>query len=207
MKRRTYLQRLGLLCSLGLLLSGCLLKSARVPTRHFILAPMPAAEHGPGATQPMSVEVGFVKMPGYLLRDSVVVRKSATEIKYLERALWAQRLDQSFRQTLADNLSTLLSSHQVPPSSSAAGEVRVKVSVEVKQFDVDTQGRGTLIAGWRVTAPGSDKPLKSGQAHLARAGASPQANPQVIATTLSALTAEFSRELAQGIRQSAERGP
>ena len=207
MKRANYLQLLGLMGSLGLLLSGCLIKPAPVTTRQFILAALPASKHAPAALQPLSVEVGLVKMPPYLLRDSLVVRKSATEIQYLEQALWAERLDQSFRQTLADNLSTLLSSNQVSLSASERQEVRLKVSVEVKQFDVDTQGRGTLIAGWRVTAPGSDKTLSSGQAELSRAGPSPRGNPQAIATTLSALTAEFSRELAQGIRQSAERAP
>jgi hypothetical protein len=85
--------------------------------------------------------------------------------------------------------------------------VVVRVSIDMKQFDVDTQGRGTLIAGWRITDPGKNRPLKSGQAHLAEVGASPRANPQVIATTLSALTAGFSRELARAIREAAQAKP
>jgi len=80
--------------------------------------------------------------------------------------------------------------------------VMVKVFVNVQQFDVDAHGHGTLIAHWRITSPDSDASLKSGQARLARAGASPRGHPEVIATTLSDLTAEFSRDLAQSIRQS-----
>jgi uncharacterized lipoprotein YmbA len=75
------------------------------------------------------------------------------------------------------------------------------VSVAVKQFDVDTQGRGTLLATWRVTRPGSDKPAKSGHSQLNQNGPSPRGNPQVVVTTLSGLTAQFSRDLAKEIRQ------
>src|SRR5438552_751127 len=84
-----------LVCAAGLLLSGCFLKPVTVSTRRFILAPIPASEHlsplphrgrgqGEGASIPqqLSVGVGFVKMPAYLLRNSIVVRKGANEIEY-----------------------------------------------------------------------------------------------------------------------------
>jgi hypothetical protein len=85
--------------------------------------------------------------------------------------------------------------------------VKVSVFVNVQQFDVDTSGRGTLIVQWRITAPGNDTPLKSGHANLARMGASPRGHPEVIAATLSELAAEFSRELAQPIRESVKSNP
>ena len=77
-----------------------------------------------------------------------------------------------------------------------------RVSVNVQQFEVDTGGSGTLVAQWRITAPENDRPLKSGLAQLSRTGASPRAKPEVIATTLSDLAADFSRDLAQSIRES-----
>jgi hypothetical protein len=67
--------------------------------------------------------------------------------------------------------------------------------------DVDISGRGTLIAQWRITAPGSDVPLKSGRARLERTGVSPRGKPEVIAATLSDLVAQFSRDLAQSVRE------
>jgi len=207
MKRPNYLQLLGLMCALSVLLGGCLIKPARVPTRHFMLATVPAPEQAPATTQQVSVEVSFVKMPSYLLRDSMAVRKSPTEIEYLQGALWAERLDRCFQQTLANNLSSLLSSNRVDLPALDHERVVVRVSVDMKQFDVDTQGRGTFIAGWRITKKKKNRPLKSGQAHLAEVGASPRANPQVIATTLSALTAGFSRELARAISEAAQAKP
>jgi uncharacterized lipoprotein YmbA len=143
-------------------------------------------------------------MPSYLLRDSIVVRKSSEEFDYLETALWAERLDQSFRHTLAENLSLLLASNPSHVSAFERDRGVLRVSVNVQQFDVGTEGRGTLLATWRLTAAGADKPTKIGKAHLTRPGPSPRGNPQAIATTLSAMLAEFSRELAQAFRESPE---
>ena len=39
--------------SLCLLLGGCVIKPARVPTRHFVLVPIPGPEHAPAAAQPL----------------------------------------------------------------------------------------------------------------------------------------------------------
>ena len=203
MKRPSYLHLLLIMFSLCLLVGGCVIKPARVPTRHFVLVPGPAPEQASSTAQQSSVEVGFVKMPSYLLRDSMVVRKSADEVDYLETALWAERLDHSFRQTLAQNLSMLLASDRVYLSAFERDRLIVRVSVNVEQFDVDTEGRGTLLAKWRLTAAGADKPIKIGQTRLTRPGPATRGNPQAIATTLSALLAEFSRELAPALRESA----
>src|SRR5881392_2329375 len=113
MKPWRYLQFVALVCGVGLLLSGCLLKPVTVSTRRFILAPIPASEHASVAAEQLSVGVGFVKMPAYLLRNSIAVRKGVSEIQYLEDSLWGERLDQSLQQTLAANLSTLLPSDRV----------------------------------------------------------------------------------------------
>jgi uncharacterized lipoprotein YmbA len=206
MNRPNYLCLLLIMCSLGVLLGGCVIKPARVPTRHFVLVPIPASQQASTTAQQISAEVGFVKMPSYLLGDSMVVRKSANEVEYLETALWAERLDHSFRQTLAQNLFLLLASDGACLSASERDRLVVRVSVNVEQFDVDTKGRGTLLADWRLTSVGADKPMKIGQAHLTRPGPSPRGNPQAVATTLSALVSEFSRDLAPALRESGQAG-
>jgi len=203
MKRLSFFQLVTMTSSVALLLGGCLIKPERVPTRHFVLSPIPAAEHPPTTAHSLALEVGHVNMPSYLLRDSMVVRKNAQEVAYLETALWAERLDQSFRHTLAENLSLLLGSNPAHVSASEHDAEVFRLCVNVLQFDVDTEGRGTLIAAWRLTAAGADKSIKSGQTGLIRCGPSPRRNPQAIAATLSALHAEFSRDLAQALRGSA----
>ncbi len=131
----------------------------------------------------------------------MVVRNGANEIEYIEDARWAERLDQCFQRTLAANLSRLLLSDSVSVDP-GRDPAQARVSINVQQFDVDTRGHGTLIAEWRITAPDHDVPMKSGQARLDRTAASPRDNPEVISTTLSNLAAEFSRDLAQSIRES-----
>lgn len=185
-------------CAVALLLSGCLLKKTAVtPTRTFILSPIAEKSSPSTGAQQISVEVGLVKMPSYLERDSMLIRKGGNEVEYLENALWADRLDQLFRQALAENLSSLL-----PPSQSpGARQTVVRVSVDVKRFDVDTAGHGTLLAHWRLNVVGNDKLAKTDDSHLKAAGPSPRGNPQSIATTLSKLTADFSRDLAREITE------
>lgn len=200
MKKFNHLQYIGPLCAAVLLLGGCFTKPAKTPMRQFDLAPMAAPEH-PAPAEPSPIGIRFVQMPSYLLRDSMFIRKDAYEFEYFDDADWAERLNQLFQQTLANNLSALLSSGQVYLSTAPPDRVKVWVTVNVQQFDVDTQGRGTLKAWWQLETPGRDKPLNSGQAHLTQTGPAPHANPQAIATTLSALLSKFSQELAGAIRE------
>lgn len=185
----------------GVLLSGCLSRPPTLNVRHFVLAPISTNEPASTATKDFSVGIAFVKMPTYLLRKSLAVRNSANEIEYIEDALWAERLDQSFHRTLAANLSRLLPSANIHLTDWPRDQEVIKISIDVRQFDVDSSGRGNLNAYWRITSPGGDQHSKAGQARLIRTGASPRGHPEVIAMTLSDLTAEFSCELAQWIRE------
>jgi uncharacterized lipoprotein YmbA len=184
------------------LLTGCLFKTGTVATRHFILSPACTNELAQAAPEHLSVSIGLVKMPSYLLRNSVAVRNGANEIEYLETAQWGERLDQCFQRAVAANLSRLLSSDGIHVADWGRDHAETHVFINVQQFDVDNRGHGTLIAYWRIVAPGSDVPLKTGQARLYRTGASPRGNPQAIATTLSDLAADFSRDLAATLEAS-----
>jgi len=103
---------------------------------------------------------------------------------------------------LAANLGTLLPSDNIYLTDWAHDQVTVAVYINVQQFDVDTKGHGVLIANWHINGPGSDVLLKSSRARLERVGASPRGKPEAIAETLSLLVAQFSRDLAQSIRES-----
>jgi uncharacterized lipoprotein YmbA len=191
----------------GIFFTGCLLKPATVSTRHFVLAPVVTNGPVPAATKDLSVGIGFVKMPSYLLQTSMAVRDGANEIEYLEDARWGERLDQCFQRTVAANLSRLLPSEDIYLTDWSRERANVAVFINVEQFDVDAHGRGTLIAAYRITVPNADTPSKSEQVRLIRTGASPRGKPEIIATTMSGLAAEFSRELAESIRESVKSSP
>jgi uncharacterized lipoprotein YmbA len=193
---------LGFIC---MILAGCMFKPATVSPRYFALTAIPTSEprHAVSSdAENLSVGIGFVKMPSYLLRNSIAVRNGANEIEYLENALWSERLDESFQRDLAANLADLPPSDRIYLADWAHDQVTVAVYINVQQFDVDINGHGTLIAQWRIAAPGSAVPLKSGRTRLDQTGASPRGRTEVIAKTLSDLAAQFSRDLAQSIREA-----
>jgi uncharacterized lipoprotein YmbA len=193
-----------LLLLLFLVLPGCLLKPTTVKTHSYILTPISSSSSSSIQGSPhLPIGVGLVKMPDYLLRTSMAVRKSGNEIDYLETSLWAERLDLSFQRALAANLATLVPTDEIRLSAWRSKEVALALYVNVDQFDVNAEGRGTLVAWWRITTPAGDKVLKSGETTLHRNGPAPQADAQALATTLSELTADFCKTLAQTIRELA----
>jgi uncharacterized lipoprotein YmbA len=189
----------------GMFLTGCLFKPVTDSTRHFVLTPIPADDPTAASTRHLTVGIRPVRMPSQLLGESVSVRNGTNEIEYLHNAVWADRLDHAFERALAANLSRLLSSDGIYVDDWGRDRVMARVLVNVQQFEVDAQGKGTLIAQWQITAPGKDLPLKRGLARLARTGAAPDGKPEIIATTLSDLAADFSRQLAQEINESAQK--
>ena len=197
MKTAFHSRRLMIMALASLSLTGCLLRTATVAPRHFVLAPIPAEELSSSSNSNLSVEIGFVKLPAYLLRDSIAVRAGPNEIEYLQNALWAERLDQCLERTLTVNLRRLCSSNGMDLANLPRDQAAVKVLIHVEQFDVDAHGQGVLIARWRIVASGSNVLLSVGNTRLIRTVAPPRGKPEVIATTLSDLTAQLSRDIAQ----------
>jgi len=175
----------------ALLLCGCLLKTGTMPARHFVLAPIPADGSNP-VRQDLPVEIGFVKMPSYLLRDSMAVRNGANEIEFLENARWAERLDHCFQRTLLADLSGPCRGSEHNPKS-------VRIFIDVDQFDVDALGHGRLVAQWRIAAQDGTGSLHTGHISLSRTGVPPRGDPAAMARTMSELTDEFSHELTRHV--------
>jgi uncharacterized lipoprotein YmbA len=158
-----------------------------------------AGEPTPGAMQ-FAVGLGPIKLPTYLFKDSIAVRKGTNEVDYLYDALWSEPLLSGFQRVLAADLAVALPTDQVRLSIWRREDVRMEAHVTVEQFDVDTAGRGVLAAWWRICSPGGGKVLKSGRFSSSQQGPSPGANPGGAVATLSGLLADFSRELAKAMK-------
>ena len=186
-------------------LTGCFgfLKPAESTARHFVLTPLPAQETQARAT--LGVGLGQVKVPPYLFDTSLAVRKGTNEISYLTSALWAERLDNGLQRVLAANLMALLPAAQVRLSAWRSEEVSAEVYVSIQQFDVDTGGHAVLVAWWRVLSPGGEKTLRTGETRLARSGPPPDADPSGAVAALSQLVGDFSRQLAEVIKETSAR--
>jgi uncharacterized lipoprotein YmbA len=187
-------------------LTGCsFLKPAQSTTRYFVLTPALATGPAPTASSALAVGLGQVKLPAYLFETSLAVRKGTNEIEYLPSALWAERLDTGFQRVLAANLAILLPSDRIHLSAWQKDAVNAEVYVIIHQFDVDSAGRGVLVAQWRTVAPGGEKALKAGESRMSQRGPAPTGDPAGAVATLSALLADFSRQVSQAIQETAAR--
>lgn len=183
----------------ALVLTGCLFKPTADSSRHFVLTPLEAPASNPARDKHLSIGVALVKTPPYLMHNPLAIRQGSNEISYSEQALWAEPLDQGLQRTLAANLATLLPTRQVYLSAGEASQVQVRVFVEIIQLDVTAQGKGTLLAWWRLTRPGATNPIQSAQSQFTRHSAS--STPEAFVQTLSELTADLSRTIAGAIQQ------
>jgi uncharacterized lipoprotein YmbA len=189
-------------------LIGCgFLKPAKPTARHFVLTPITATGSVSASTNTLSIGLGRVKLPAYLFDTSLAVRKGTNEIEYLPSALWAERLDAGLQRVLAANLALILPTDQVRLSAWRGDDVVAEIYVTVEQFDVDASGQGVLIAQWRILSPGGEKVLKAGSSRLVRKGSPPDAGASGAVATLSELVADFSRQLAQTLKESTTESP
>jgi len=185
---------------LSVVLAGCtFLKPAQSTAHYYVLTPVAATQSGPGS---FAVGLGQVKLPAYLFNTSLAVRKDTNEVEYLDSAIWAERLDAGFQRVLAADLATVLPTDQIRMSAWQRNDIAMEVYVTVERFDVDVAGQGVLIAQWRILSPGGEKILKAGGSRIACAGPPPGAGASGAVATLSELVADFSRQLAQALKET-----
>ena len=163
---------------------------------------MAATAPAPVAANALAVGLGQVKLPAYLFDTSLAVRKGTNEVEYLPSALWAERLDTGFQRVLAANLAIILPTDRILLSVWQRDAVAAGIYVTLEQFDVDASGRGGLVARWHILSPGGERILKAGSSRLSRQGPPPDAGAAGAVATLSDLLADFSRQLAQALREA-----
>jgi len=188
--------------------AGCsFLKPAEPTARYFILTPMPAANAGLAESKGLAVGLGQVKVPAYLFDTSLAVRKSTNVIEHLPSAFWAERLNTGFANVLAADLAIALPTDRIHLAAWQQDQVAAEIHVTLEQFDVNKSGSGVIVARWRVVSPGGEQVLKAGTSRLARQGPRPDDNTSGAVATLSALIADFSRQLAQAIQETTSTRP
>ncbi|MBM4152004.1 MAG: hypothetical protein FJ220_00580, partial [Kiritimatiellaceae bacterium] len=93
-----------------LLITGC--ATTQEPKLYILNSPSVSAETGT-ASDPLSLFIAPIQLPGYLDRLSIVTQSGDNEIVYSEFPRWAEPLDTSLRQKLADNLSKMVQSDRI----------------------------------------------------------------------------------------------
>ena len=186
--------------------SGCLMGGNTVTPRQFVLSPVSKPPATEAFAKPPGIGVGIVRVPGYLQRSAMAIRKDNNEIVYLDGAVWAERLDSLIQRSLAENLSTQVPTDSIRLSSWLKDEVQRAVFVTVERLDVDQAGRGTLIAWWRVTSSDGAKTYKDGEIRITQAASARGVHPEGVADTVGKLLDQMSMTLSEAIRSTANEG-
>lgn len=188
------LAALGLL--VGLAVAGC----SSPQTNFYTLASVDAPSTAPATARPgLTIGVGPVRLPEYVDRPEIVIRRNAYAVDLAIFDNWAAPLDDRFPEVLILDLAAQLPADQVivfPPRLPTPVDVQVEVSVN--QFDVDTAGTATLIAEWRLRSPGGQPLPQTGRTRVTATAtdASMQAKVAALSQTVVQLSAELARTLA-----------
>lgn len=174
------------------------------PSYFYVLSSSPAVSTPDALAQEPAIGVGPINIPKYLARPQMVQRSGDHQLELHEQHRWAEPLQDNITRVLAENLARMVPTQQLavfPWGRSA--RIDYHVTVEVSQFDADTEGNVTLTALWRVFGR-TDEELVRQQLSSFTETAEGTEHAAIAAAHSRALDA-LSRDIAQVIRQTAAR--
>jgi len=133
-----------------LILGGC---ASTPPTRFYTLSPLPESDKpgGSGSERCVSIEIGPVKIPGYLDQPGIVTDLSQNEYRVGEFSRWSEPLEANISRILAANLTSLLCT-KIVSSFPWKGSVPLdcRVFVEIVRMDGGLGESAMLDASWTI---------------------------------------------------------
>jgi len=171
-------------------------------SKFFVLAPSAdvansVAPAGLGAPSAATIiGLGPIKLPEYLDRDEVVTRVGPNRLELSNQDRWAEPLDNSFKQVIAQDLTQALSTHSITfypwPGTT---RVDCQVRIDVYRFETDAAATAHLIAHWQLL-DGTGKLLYASDSNIsehAQAG-------ETVAAALSRTVDGLARQIASAIQ-------
>lgn len=182
-----------ILAGMLLAVSAC---GSSPPVRYYSLEALDA-RYG-GVSEVMSgLGVGPLRMPDYLSRSRIVTRRGNAELLVDDFNRWAEPVDDEVHRIVAANLDGLLDDMVVVafPFNHYA-RLDGQVVGRVDRFDTDQDGRVVLLVQWGIRKPDADFVVPPRRAHY-ETQASDASDYGSIAAAMSAVLAEFSRDIAR----------
>ena len=191
-------------CAVLLVVGGCspFGSGTQARSRNYVLSSLYSAETPPQPLADLSdigILVGPIKMALYLDRSDIVIRNSQNEVKIADFSAWAGPLQENFSRVLAENLSLWLNTKKVaifPGSKLPIFEYNV--NMVVTRFDGRPGGKTQLRARWVIM----DKKKKAilFNEHTMLTDLTENDSIQALVASQSRLIAEFSRQIAESIK-------
>jgi uncharacterized protein len=197
---------LPLLAIVGLVvtLGGCPLQPEAAPdTRFYVLGSVPADAPilaGARRNPPMVIDLASLRLPQYLQRTQIVTRVDENRLSLSEYDQWGGNLEKNMLRVIATNLGRLLGTPDVHIAARRTPTgVSAQVEIEVMQFERGPDGRAVLSAQWRLLGDREDETLLSKVTNLASEPLGADGNMATTVAAMTALIAEFSRQIAAAI--------
>ena len=132
-------------------------------TRFYLLDSQPVQPMTPAERERfsrLSIGVGPVRMPSYLDRPQIVTRTDRHELIINDFHQWAEPLGENIARVVREVLAVTTAARNIyshPWRQSDA--IDLQISMEVIQFDADTEGNVTLTLIWRLLNVGQERSL------------------------------------------------
>ncbi len=187
---------------MSLMLAGCV--GSTPPARFFTLTPeIDESERASVYIGVETVGVGPIELPRYLIRPQMVSRAEGNRLVVDEFARWGDTLDLQLGRIVTRNLALLCGDTLVLPFPWRTDfEPDLRIIADVTRFEAIDTGVVHFDIRWAVTNVSTREAVSIHDSNY-RSSVDP-ADPASIATAMSEVAAEFSREAAAALAEAAE---
>jgi len=183
-----------------LLLGACTFLEPRAdPTRYFVLTP--EAPPLPVGDAQLTVVIGPVQLPDYLLRPEIVLRAGPNQLEPSRVDRWAEPIDRALLRVLCLDVAALLPRSSVLPFPANVGKGALGVEIEIVSFEADRSGMARLEGHWSLR----DGPEGAHAFKLERSAGG--AETAEVVGAMSGLVAELAGQIASELSASAAARP
>ncbi|MGR9099837.1 MAG: PqiC family protein [Gammaproteobacteria bacterium] len=148
----------GSILFISLLLFAC---GGTKNAKFYLLESLPAAEPpSKSLADNITIRLRPLKLPGYLDRPQIVIRRNQYRLVLDEYHRWGESLADNFSRVFAENLSVRISPAKVERFAAyPRGAVDFQVSIDILRFELqEPQGAVIMNAGWKLL-DGRGRPL------------------------------------------------
>lgn len=190
----------------AMIAAGCSVLSPQPDRSKFVIlspisdsAGMTARPASASPDSQLTIGVGPIEFPDYLLRLAVVTRIAPNRVELSDERRWAEPLDRNFTRVFSENLATLLDTQRIEKYPwSLRTRVDYQIEVDVQRFETTSDGQSQLIARW-IIRDGAGAGSKILYASQTTADAPAGADEAGASSALSSDLATLSKEIASRV--------
>ncbi len=168
------------------------------PTRFAVLASvddLPDAPRAADTATGLTVGLGPIVVPEYLLRPEIQTRTAGTRLVPSLTERWGEPLDRGIERVLSIDLKRVVGAERIvihPWYATESPDVQVRIALT--RFEREDSGKVVVRATWSIRRLGSDAPPVERESHFERATASGDGASAALALSLA--LAELANEIA-----------